>query len=188
MIKQFAQGVDWYLSPEGDSYRAEIHRIATQPSTDETDKLLLGYAMEGIRMAGTFGLYRQATATDTITEDDGRKVAVNPGDRVFVSFVSASTDATHFPEPEKVNPRRPREAYIHYGSGPHACLGRDMSEMALTELFRAVFRKKGLRRAAGPQGLLKKVPRPGGFSVYLTEDWGSVSPFPTTMKVTWDGE
>lgn len=142
--------------------------------------------MEGIRMAGTFGLYRKASVADTITEDDGRKVPVHPGDRVFVSFVGAAKDPAHFPNPEQINPRRPLDSYIHYGVGPHACLGRDVSQIALTELFRAVFRKKGLRRVPGPQGLLKKVPRPGGFYVYMTEDWGSIWPFPTTMKVTWD--
>lgn len=183
---QFAQAVDWYLSEDGKPYIEEIRRIAVQDSTDETDALLLGYAMEGIRMAGTFGLYRKAAAVDTITEDDGRQVQVQPGDRVFCSFVSAAQDAKHFPEPKTVNPRRPLDSYIHYGDGPHACLGRNISQVALTELFRAVFRKKGLRRVPGPQGLLKKVPRPGGFYVYLTEDWGSIWPFPTTMKVMWD--
>lgn len=139
-------------------------------------------------MAGTFGLYRKATSDDIITEDDGTKVSVKAGDRVFVSFVSAAKDPTHFPNPERVNPFRPRDAYIHYGAGPHACLGRDVSEVALTELFRAVFKKKNLRRAAGPQGELKKVPRPGGFFVYLNDNWSTITPFPTTMKVIWDAE
>jgi cytochrome P450 len=185
---QFAQAVDWYLSNDGRHYIEEIRRIALQPSSDESDALLLGYAMEGIRMAGTFGLYRKAAAADTILEDDGRKVQVQAGDRVFVSFVGAAKDPKHFPSPDIIDPRRPLDAYIHYGDGPHACLGRNISQVAITELFRTVFRKKNLRRVAGPQGLLKKVPRPGGFYVYLTEDWGSTWPFPTTMKVTWDEE
>jgi cytochrome P450 len=182
----FAQTLDWYLSPAGEKYRPELHRIAALETGNETDALLLGYAMEGIRMAGTFGLYREATTADVIQEDDGREVPVKAGDRVFVSFVSAAKDPSIFPNPEEVDPRRPLDSYIHYGVGPHACLGRDISQVALTELFRALFRKKGLRRVAGAQGELKKVPRPGGFFVYMTEDWGSIWPFPTSMKVTWD--
>lgn len=178
--------MDWYLSPAGEKYRPELHRIAALETGDETDALLLGYAMEGIRMAGTFGLYREATTADVIQEDDGREVPVKAGDRVFVSFVTAAKDPNIFPDPEVVDPRRPLDSYIHYGVGPHACLGRDISQVALTELFRALFRKKGLRRVAGAQGELKKVPRPGGFFVYMTEDWGSIWPFPTSMKVTWD--
>lgn len=139
-------------------------------------------------MAGTFGLYRQASTADVIIEDDGRQVRVEPGDRIFVSSATASREEAHFPEADKVNPRRPIDSYIHYGAGPHACLGKEISQVALVELFRALFRKKGLKRATGPLGELKKVPRPGGFFVYMTEDWGGVSPFPTSMKVTWDNE
>lgn len=178
--------MDWYLSPAGEKYRPDLHRIAAMESTEETDALLLGYAMEGIRMAGTFGLYREAAAVDTLTEADGRQINVNPGDKVFVSFVQAAKDPKHFPNPEEVDPRRPMDKYIHYGVGPHACLGRDISQVALTELFRAMFRKRNLRRVPGAQGELKKVPRPGGFFVYMTEDWSGIWPFPTTMKVTWD--
>ena len=65
----------------------EVHKVATQPPSQESDALLLGYAMEGIRLAGTFGSYREVAAADTIKEDDGREVSVKPGDRVFVSFV-----------------------------------------------------------------------------------------------------
>lgn len=85
-----------------------------------------------------------------------------------------------------MNPRRPLDKYIHYGVGPHACLGREASQTALVELFRALFAKKNLRRMPGPQGELKKVPRPGGFFVYMREDWSSLWPFPCSMKVMWD--
>lgn len=137
-------------------------------------------------MAGTFGLYRKVAAADTITEDDGRKFNVKPGDSVFISFVSAAKDSNVFPDPDKVNPKRPLGTYIHYGAGPHECLGRDISQVALIELFRALFRKRNLRRVPGPQGELKKVPRPGGFFVYMTDDWGGLWPFPGSMKVMWD--
>lgn len=202
------------------------------PSTDETDGLMLGYALEGIRMAGTFGSYREVAEEDVIVEDDGREVPVKAGDRVFVSFVSypsfvlsaavsgsapalqkaspetpdpephrapsrrttaandsqvsAAFDPAVYPDPKKVNPRRDRSTYIFYGLGAHACLGRDASEVALTELFRAVFRRRNVRRVPGPQGHLKKVARPGGFFVYMGEDWGGLSPFPASMRIMWD--
>jgi cytochrome P450 len=142
--------------------------------------------MEGIRLAGTFGSYRECAADDLIAEDDGRKVPVRKGERVFVSFVSAARDPAHFPDPDAVNPRRPLSSYIHYGAGPHACLGRDASQTALVEMFRALFRRRNVRRAPGPQGELKKVARDGGFFVYMREDWGSYFPFPTSMKIMWD--
>lgn len=111
---------------------------------------------------------------------------MRPGDRVFVSFDAAARDRTNFPSPDTVNPRRPLDSYFHYGVAPLASLGRDVSQVALVELFRALFRKKGLRRVPGPQGMLKRVPGPGGFGTFLTEDWGDFWPFPTSMKVAWD--
>ncbi|KAK8076499.1 hypothetical protein PG994_003771 [Apiospora phragmitis] len=182
----FAQAVDFFLGPESVKHVPELHRIANSPASAETDALLLGYCMEGIRLAGTFGSYRQAASDDVIHEDDGRDVDVKSGDRVFVSFVGAAKDVNHFPNPEEVNPRRPLDAYIHFGLGPHACLGRNAAQAALTEMFRAVFKLRNVRRAPGPQGELKKVPRPGGFYVYMREDRGAYFPFPCTMKICYD--
>jgi len=103
-----------------------------------------------------------------------------------LSQVSAARDPKHYPSPNEVNPRRPLDSYIFYGKGPHTCLGMEASQVAITELFRTVFRRKNLRRVPGPQGQLKKVPRPGGFYAYMTEDWGTFTPFPVSMKIMWD--
>lgn len=84
---QFAQAVDYYLSPAGEKHIPEMNRISNLSSSEESDALLLGYCMEGIRLAGTFGSYREAVVDDVIMEDDGRQVPVQAHDRVFVSFV-----------------------------------------------------------------------------------------------------
>ena len=60
--------------------------------------------------------------------------------------------------------------------------------VALTAMLRTVGKLENLRRAPGPQGELKKIPRPGGFYVYMREDHGSYYVFPLTMKVHFDGE
>ncbi|KAI0108091.1 heme peroxidase [Daldinia grandis] len=182
----FAQAVDYYLSSEGSKYIPEIHSIANDPPSSETDALMLGYCVEGIRLSGTFGSYRQAAAGDTITVDDNREVSINVGDRIFISSTGAAKDAEHFPDPGKVNPRRPLDAYIHFGFGPHIHFGRDAGQAGLTELFRSVFKLKNVRRAPGPQGELKKVLQPGGLYMYMREDRGAYFPFPCTMKICYD--
>ncbi len=88
---QFAQAVDYYLTPVGEKHIPEMYRIANLPSSAESDALLLGYCMEGIRLAGTFGSYREAAVDDVVKEDDGREVLVKAQERVFVSFVSNRT-------------------------------------------------------------------------------------------------
>ncbi|KAI1432687.1 linoleate diol synthase [Xylaria sp. CBS 124048] len=182
----FSQSVDYYLTPEGSKHVPELHRIASQPSTEETDSLLLGYCMEGIRLGGTFGAYREADSDDRIPEDDGSGVAVEAKHRVFVSFACARTDAKNFPNPEEVNPNRPLDVYVSYVLGPHTCLARNTCEVALTEMFRSVFRLKNIRRAPGPRGELTRIPGPDGFDVYLREDRGAYYPFPSTMQICYD--
>ena len=177
--------MDYYLG-EGSAHLPEINRLAKIDSADTEDQLL-HYAMEGIRLNGTFGSYRKATVSTTV-DDGGRKVDIKPGDKVFVSFVSAARDPDVFPHPNEVRVDRPIESYIHYGVGEHTCLGKQASMVALTAMLRTVGKLDRLRRAPGPQGQLKKIPRPGGFYVYMREDQGSYFVFPCTMKVHWDGE
>ncbi|KAI9777325.1 MAG: hypothetical protein M1839_008933 [Geoglossum umbratile] len=182
----FAQVIDYYLSDEGKAHLPEINRLA-KLDTAEADEKILHYAMEGIRMAGTFGLYRGVTELAVIN-DNGRDVHVKAGDSVFVSFVGAAKDPVVFPNPEKILLNRPIDSYIHYGVGPHTCLGAKVSRTAITAMLKTVCRLDGLRRAPGEQGQLKKIPRPGGFYIYMKEDYSGYFPFPTTMKLNFDGE
>jgi linoleate 10R-lipoxygenase len=181
---QFTQIMDYYLGV-GSKHLPEINRLAKIDNA-ETDEKLLHYAMEGIRLNGTFGSYRRSTINTTVTDGDVQ-VPIKPGDNVFVSFVGAARDPSVFPNPEEVVVDRPIESYIHYGVGEHSCLGKEASMVALTAMLRTVGKLDGLRRAPGPQGELKKIPRPGGFYVYMREDHGSYFVFPCTMKVHYDG-
>ncbi|KAL9619676.1 MAG: hypothetical protein Q9160_005696 [Pyrenula sp. 1 TL-2023] len=156
----FTQILDYYLG-EGISHLPEIQRLS-RVDTPDTDEKLLHYAMEGIRLNGTFGSYRRSEVNHSF-DDNGKQVNVKPGDKVFCSFVGAARDPTVFPDPNQVRIDRPIESYIHYGIGDHTCLGKEASMVALTAMLRTVGRLEGLRRAPGAQGQLKKVPRPGGF-------------------------
>lgn len=101
--------------------------------------------------------------------------------------VSASHDPKAFPNPEQIVLDRPLDSYIHYGWGPHICLGLGMSKIAMTTMLKTVCKLENLRRVPGAQGNIKKVTGPGGITIYLTPDNSSYFPFPTTMKVQWDG-
>jgi linoleate 10R-lipoxygenase len=119
--------------------------------------------MEGIRLNGTFGSYREAASNTAIndgaTNGAAKEVQIKAGDKVFVSFVSAARDPVMFPDPDEVKVDRPLENYIHYGEGPHQCLGMQASRVALGAMLKVVGRLDGLRRAPGPKGELKKIPR-----------------------------
>lgn len=102
-------------------------------------------------MNGTFGSYRRSEVEHDF-DDNGRRVLVKPGDKVFCSFVGAARDPKIFPNPDEVRLDRPLESYIHYGIGEHTCLGKEASMVALTAMVRTVGKLRSLRRAPGPQG------------------------------------
>ena len=79
--------MDFYLSPAGKEYLPEIQLLARQEPSQQTDALLLGYAMEATRIAGGLGTYREAAASAVINEDYGQSLPVRQGDRVFVKLV-----------------------------------------------------------------------------------------------------
>ena len=182
----FAQNLDFYLAPENADHLKEINRLA-KLDTVEADDLILGYFLEGTRLRATVGLYRDVATKETI-EDGDRKVQVNPGEEIFVDCVTASQDPAAFPEPQTVKPDRPRDSYIHYGQGPHQCLGYGVSKLAMTTMLKTVGKLDNLRRAPGVQGTIKKIAGPGGITLYMTADHSRYFPFPTTMKVRWDGD
>jgi linoleate 8R-lipoxygenase / 9,12-octadecadienoate 8-hydroperoxide 8R-isomerase len=96
-------------------------------------------------------------------------------------------DPTIFPNPDKVVLDRNPDLYIHCGIGPHQSLGLDLSRVAMATMLKTIGQLDNLRRAPGPQGEIKKVTGLHGFSRYMTADQGSYFPFPTSMKIRWDG-
>ncbi|KAK4120585.1 heme peroxidase [Parathielavia appendiculata] len=181
--KLFAEAVDFYLSPRGAAHREAIQSLAAQPPSEQTDALLLGYALEGIRLSGSTKLHFQSAAANSVSAQDGTEIVVQPGDHVVVSSTPSDDDT--------VDPSRPRESHIYFAALPSSSFlagGREMSEAALTEMFRTLFKRRNVRRAPGPQGELKKVVgvRGEGVVEYLREDWGAKGEWPVTMKVCWD--
>ena len=136
-------------------------------------------------MRATAGLFRDA-ATDVEIHDGNVTKKLPKGHRLLVNMVKASMDPTVFPEPEKVKTDRPIDSYIHYGWGPHQCAGLDASQLALSTMFKMVMQLKGLRRAPGLQGEVKKIPADYGYTIYMLPDWSGFYPIPTTMKIQWD--
>ncbi|KAL1969515.1 hypothetical protein VTN77DRAFT_8953 [Rasamsonia byssochlamydoides] len=182
----FSQCLDYYLSEAGSIHLPEINRLA-KLNTPEADNLLMRYFMEGARLGGVVALYRDV-AQPTVVEDNGKRLNLKADQRILCNLVAAAKDPAAFPEPDKVKLDRDLDLYMHFGYGPHQCLGYGICQIALTAMLKVVGRLDNLRRAPGAQGQLKKIPVPGGLTVYMTADQSSFFPFPSTMKVQWDGE
>lgn len=182
--------LDLYLSDEYEHHWAEIQKLALSDSRESFEKLKR-YALEGYRLATpAFGLVRKVETPSPITiEDDpsNHPITVKTGDQVYVNFVSAGLDPTVFPDPKSIRLDRPDDAYIHHGFGPHSCLGRSITTTAMASQLRVFGRLQKLRRAPGLQGRMKSTEINGTIKVYMKEDWSDWTPYPTTMKVHFDG-
>jgi len=147
--------------------------------------------MEACRLVTIAPQLNRVVAKDAIIDDGGKQVHCKKDDIIFLNLVRpsflcllAQTAANHsaemFPEPQKVNPDRPIDKYIHFGWGNHACFGAKFANIGLTAMLRCFARLPNLRRAPGPEGQLKYVTI-GLFRVYMTQEWSNYSYFPTGL-------
>ncbi|KAL4928492.1 peroxidase/cytochrome P450 family protein [Aspergillus undulatus] len=183
--QMFTRVIDYYIN-DGKQYLPELNLLAKQDSP-ESDAKLTRYVLEAIRLNGGSGSFRKAETNLYVKEGD-RDVNIKPGDEIFIGSTAANLDSTAFPNPTEVRLDRPDESYLNYGIGSQVGLGKEATLTAVTAMVSAAFRLDNLRPAPGPQGVLKKVVRPEGHTVYMREDYGAFSPFPTTFRVHFDGQ
>ena len=86
-------------------------------------------------------------------------------DKVIVWTQAAMLDPSAFPDPFRMDPRRPAGPYLHFGGGLHPCAGRSVNAFQIPLLVGALFRR-GIR-CVGPL------------------EWDG--PFPARLPVRLDG-
>lgn len=182
----FAQVIDFYLREENLHHWETIKNLA-QHESEMSEQQLRMYVLEAARICSSVALPRKVNSDVTIP-DGAETHHFKAGDLLVVNLVQCGNDPARFPHPDRIDVARSEHDYIFYGWGPHQCLGMDASKVALTTMLRTVARLEGLRRAPGPMGHLKTLKTPQGFSQYLMPDGSALFPFPTTMKLRWDGK
>ena len=91
----------------------------------------------------------------------------------------AGKDPEATPDPMKFNPDRAPLEITAYGGGPHACIGRIISNTFVTHLIKVVAGLKNLRAAPGDMGLLKSI-QVGTEKCYLNDSWSHLTFDPTS--------
>lgn len=121
--------------------------------------LLAGWCWEALRRRPhNPAVFRQAGA-DTLFA----RRTVTAGTRVLAMTLSAMQDARAFPNPARLDPRRPRDLYMHFGHALHRCSGRSLNEIQIPALVRALL-DHGL---AGPADSRSRGPFPDRLVVAL---------------------
>ncbi len=93
----------------------------------------------------------------TIAAGTRRAKYVAPGTGLLASTQSAMFDSRRIAHPKRFDPKRPAEDYLVFGYGLHWCLGSFIAIAQITQTFKALLRKRGLRRARGADGRLQSI-------------------------------
>ncbi|KAG6856837.1 hypothetical protein H0H87_012895 [Tephrocybe sp. NHM501043] len=175
----YAQPVDFYLHEDRVKEHNEIIRLSSL-SPAEARKIganatIMGYIREAQRLTAASGLWRDVAEDDLIPQGhELPPVAVRKGERVFADFSTAHTDAREIERPFDVDPKRKVPSLL--GMGLHKCPAGGFIDQTMPELFKAIFKLKGLRRDTGRSGRLEQIvchPAPLKFDADSIEDSGS---------------
>jgi cytochrome P450 len=118
-------------------------------------EMLWRYVREALRFSPQSpGLLRQANHATTVGQPAAGGATIGAGQLIFAATSSAMRDPSAVEHPTHFRPDRPETAYLHFGAGPHRCLGERVAQVLMTAAAGALFRRQGLRRVPGRPGRL----------------------------------
>lgn len=133
------------------------------------DDLLKRCLFEAMRfMPLNPGPFRICIRDYTVAEGTPRAKTIRAGTNVLAGTQSAMFDRRRVNNPDRFDPARPATDYMLFGHGLHWCIGAFIAQMQITQTFKALLLKKGLRRAAGKAGRLQLL---GPFPQHLTVEF-----------------
>ena len=116
----------------------------------ETRERLRLYMYEALRFRPMLPLLVRDSPRDTVIANDTPRVRLVPaGTRLLAPPLAAMFDPAVFPEPNRFNPKRCKDQYIHFGHGSRQCFGRYIADIALIEMSRALLRRHPSKMLGG---------------------------------------
>lgn len=119
------------------------------------DKSFDAYVWEALRFfpINPF-LVRVAVSNYLLAAGSPHVTTIPAGSLVLVGTRSAMQDGDVLPDPQTFKLDRPGWAYMHFGSGPHVCLGKYVGMMLVPAVLKQLLRHPNLRRADNSAGQL----------------------------------
>jgi len=150
-----------YLEPEFAVEAEEIKLLANSKEVNSAE-LLEGYVREALRLDPPVpGVHRTCSTDFTVEGAEFKK-----GDRYYLSMTNANLDSKVFPEPNKVDPTRPKDAYL-IGDTALRCLGEDFIVKPIAQVMKVIFGLTNVRRGPTTSGMLNR----SNVEAYATRHW-----------------
>ena len=120
------------------------------------DELLRRCLFETLRFRHIhWGLTRICTRDYTVAAGTLRAKTIRAGQYVLASTWSAMFDGRRVEHPKDFDAARRPADYMLFGHGLHWCVGAYIAQVQITQAFKVLLVKKGLRRARGNDGQLQ---------------------------------
>jgi Dyp-type peroxidase family len=137
----------------------ELMHILQEPSAEHTN-ILDRLIFEILRFKPMGPIAFRYCEADAMIGD----CSVPKGTNVILIPAAAMVDERAFPNPAEIRFDRPLDSYLHFGAGCHTCAGQRIDDPIayhialpmLRALFLNLASLPGLRRAAGPAGVLNR--------------------------------
>jgi cytochrome P450 len=137
--------------------RPKILAEAQDAARRNDDETLGKYVFEAMRFdpLAPF-LQRIAKRQHVLGDGTFHMKTIERGTQVAFFVASAMMDDRRVSSPKSFDPNRPRHHYFLFGHGLHRCFGLHINEKLLPLILKPLLQRKGLRRASGPEGHLRK--------------------------------
>jgi cytochrome P450 len=124
---------------------------AAAAAAADNDDLLWAHILEALRFAPVNPLVMRILNADyTLAAGEPREKLLPAGTLVFACTWSAMFDEAILEAPQTFQAGRPAWQYLHFATGEHACFGRYISQVQVTQILKAILRLKGLAPAGPP--------------------------------------
>lgn len=145
-----AQAMDVLLS------RPQALEGAQAAARQGTTEELYGYMLEAMRFQPLApALLRVAAPGAVVARGTWHEHAVAEGSTVIAGVAAAMFDPRRVAEPDRFDPKRPYNTYLHYGFGAHECFARHLNAQLLPGLLRPLLSQPNLRRAPRKAGKMQ---------------------------------
>ncbi|MGJ6966612.1 cytochrome P450 [Streptosporangium sp. G11] len=133
--------------------RDEVGRAAVAAASEADPARFDAHVWEALRFAPPNRMiFRLCESDHVLAAGTPRATLIPAGTLVFACTASAMFDADAVPEPDAFRVDRPSHSGLHFGYGPHLCLGRHLGAAIVPEVVRRVLLRPRVRR----------LPRTGG--------------------------
>ena len=141
--------------------------VAAEEAARAGDDDLLGRCLlEASRFRPlAWGLFRKTEVDTMVADGTPRAKRIRRGELILAGIWPAMLDPRGIPQPWHFDPLRPADHYLGFGHGQHWCLGSHLALAHMTQCFKPLLQRGGVRRAHGHEGRTSYF---GPFAEHLT--------------------